>query len=411
MDPSHWTPADVVGAGFCIGCGLCASRLGENVVTLKENADGLDEPVELRALTASETAEFETYCPGARMSGPEASDDATFDPMWGAFHDARPLAAADPETRFASSTGGALTGIARHLLASEEVAFIQHVRRDSERPLHSVPTRSESFSELAAAAGSRYAPTPALATFDEALADGRPFAFVGRPCDVMAVRQLAEVDPRVDERCKYLLTFMCGGTSSMNVTRRQLREWDTDEASLEYFSWRGHGCPGPVVARTQEGEEHIGNYSVLWGSDEANWQLLLRCKLCPDAIGLSADIVASDNWSGGNPPLNDKGEAIDKPGMNYVIARTAKGARLMRDAVKAGHLAGDARQLGPGDFEDVQPHQSRKRRALKARMEGIASIARLPVVQESLYLDAVSLPAGAEYDRQKAGSARRYRDR
>ena len=39
-----------------------------------------------------------------------------------------------------------------------------------------------------------------------------------------------------------------------------------------------------------------------------------RCKICPDAIGESADVAALDTWPGGSPKGEDEG-------FNAVIAR------------------------------------------------------------------------------------------
>jgi coenzyme F420 hydrogenase subunit beta len=411
MTVSAWTPEAVVKADFCIGCGLCQAMLGKDTIELRENGKGLNEPVEKRPLTETEIAQFGTYCPGARMSAPEPAGDAPSDPMWGNMRLARRAHAADPETRFRSASGGALTALSRHLLTSGMVAFVQHVRPDPDRALHSVAWRSVTLADLAEGSGSRYAPTTPLLAFEEALSDGRPFAFVGRPCDVMAIRQLARVDDRVNARCRYLLTFMCGGTSEFQITTRQLDDWGTREEDLASFSWRGQGCPGPVLARKRDGEELRGTYFSLYGKDESAWGLFLRCKLCPDAIGLSADVVASDCWPGGAPEADDRGDPVEDAGFNYLIARTPAGEDLVRAAVSAGDLVLEGNELCARDFDDVQPHQLTKRHAAVARFEGISETAPVPILEPGLRLDELSLPEGEEYDSQKEGAARRYANR
>lgn len=403
-----WTPAEIARADFCIGCGLCQSALGAETIRLEENDKGLNVPVELRALTEAEAEAFSVYCPGANMTAPAPAADAPSDPMWGNMRLSRQVHAGDAATRFRSASGGALTGLCRHLLASKTVGFIQHVRPDPARALHSIAWRSETPEQLAEGSGSRYAPTSPLAAFHEALEDGRPFAFVGRPCDVMAIRQLAQTDSRVDERCRYLMAFMCGGTSEFQITTGQLEKWGTSEAALSHFSWRGNGCPGPVLATEKGGREHRGTYFTLYGKDESAWGLFLRCKLCPDAIGLSADVVASDCWAGGAPDEDANGDPVEDAGFNYVIARTPGGEALLRAAMAGGEIVADARKIGTADFDDVQPHQVTKRQALKARYEGIAEAAAIPRIAPELALDEVSLPAGDDFVHQKAGAAQRY---
>lgn len=411
MTTGPWSPETVARAGFCIGCGLCQARLGEAAIRLVENERGLNEPVENRPLTEGEIADFGTYCPGARMSAPPQATDVPYDPMWGNMRLSRRVYAADPETRFRSASGGALTALCRQLLASGEVAFVQHVRPDPDRALHSVAWRSETFEDLAVGSSSRYAPTSPLAAFEDALADGRPFAYVGRPCDVMAVRQLQRIDERAWDRCRYLLAFVCGGASDLQVTTRYLHARGTDETRLESMSWRGQGCPGPVVARERNGVEHRASFFTLYGGDESTWGLFLRCKLCADAIGLNADVVAADCWKDGEPLPDENGVPIENDGFNYIIARTEKGERLVRDAQSEGHLVVESTDMTPADFNNTQPHHERWRRALKARYEGIAEVAPIPVLEPGLDLAAMSLPAGEEYDAQKVGSARRYKER
>lgn len=385
--------------------------LGPETIELKENDRGLNIPFEKRPLTQTEVEAFSHYCPGANMTAPARAKDAIHDPMWGNMRLSRQVYAGNEATRFQSASGGALTGLCRHLLQSGTVAFIQHVRPDPDNALHSVAWRSETLEELAKGSGSRYAPTSPLAAFDDALQDGRPFALVGRPCDVMAVRQLARIDRRVTERCRYLLTFMCGGTSEFQITTGQLEKWGTAEPMLRRFSWRGNGCPGPVVATEHSGEEHRGTYFTLYGKDDSAWGLFLRCKLCPDAIGLSADIVASDCWAGGAPESDAQGDPIEDKGYNFVIARTPAGELLLRDAIRAGNIVAGTREIQSEDFDDVQPHQVTKRRALKARFEGIAGIAPIPRIAPELALDHVTGPPGEDFEKQKSGAARRYLDR
>ena len=88
-----------------------------------------------------------------------------------------------------------------------------------------------------------------------------------------------------------------------------------------------------------------------------------RCKICPDAIGESADIAALDTWSGGSP----EGE---NEGFNGVIVRTQRGIDLIKNAMKAGYLEkGD--DLSIDDLNEFQPHQVNKKTAVYARHLGM----------------------------------------
>ena len=95
-----------------------------------------------------------------------------------------------------------------------------------------------------------------------------------------------------------------------------------------------------------------------------------RCKICPDAIGLAADIVASDAWLNGGPAVEDEA-------FNGIFVRTQRGLELYDAAVAAGALT-IMRDAGFSEFDILQSHQVRKRRAVWARLKGM-EIAGKPV--------------------------------
>ena len=88
--------------------------------------------------------------------------------------------------------------------------------------------------------GSRYGPVAPLKSLEEALEMRRPFAVVAKPCDVNAVRNLATVDPRVDELCKCLLTLSCG-TYADNVCvdkfleESKMKHSEVEEGPIDYL--------------------------------------------------------------------------------------------------------------------------------------------------------------------------------
>jgi len=98
--------------------------------------------------------------------------------------------------------------------------------------------------------------------------------------------------------------------------------------------------------------------------DESTWRIQPRCKICPDAIGESADLAASDVWPGGGPSGEDEG-------FNGIIVRTVRGLELYRAALAAGAIVVEPRDISFGDFDEFQPHQVRKKRAVWARLAGM----------------------------------------
>jgi coenzyme F420 hydrogenase subunit beta len=137
------------------------------------------------------------------------------------------------------------------------------------------------------------------------------------------------------------------------------------------FRYRGYGNPGLTRVETRDGRAFELTYQDLW-EDEAKWMIQPRCKICPDAIGLEADIAASDVWPGGSPAGEDDG-------FNGIIVRTARGLELYEAAVAAGALTIDS-SATYADFDRFQPHQVRKRRAVWARLKALKASGK-PVPQ------------------------------
>ena len=77
---------------------------------------------------------------------------------------------------------------------------------------------------------SRYGPVAPLEDVVQLLDQKRRFAFVGKPCDVNALRNLSRFDPRVNDLVPYMLTFSCGGFPDEIYYRRFLDRQTDDLA-------------------------------------------------------------------------------------------------------------------------------------------------------------------------------------
>jgi len=209
---------------------------------------------------------------------------------------------------------------------------------------------------------SRYGPASPLDKFHEALNLNEPFAFVGKPCDISAIRQLSKSDERVNNLCKYLLTLVCGGSTEFTKSEDFIESFKVKEEELSIFRYRGFGNPGKMYIKTKDGREHDREYNSFWG-EESTWRVNFRCKICPDAIGESSDIAALDTWRGGSPKGEDEG-------FNAAIVRTKKGLNLLNDAIESGYIK-KGEELKIEDINDFQPHQVNKKKAVYARHKGM----------------------------------------
>ena len=324
------------------------------------------EPEAIKPLSNLEFEKIKKTCPGVIVEGlpqTEVNNNSKHDLIWGYYNSLFYAWSTDKDIRFQSSTGGLLNGLSLYLLETNKVDFLLHTAGDPDNPMRSLPKFSYTKKDLLnCESRSRYGPASPLSRFNEALDTNKKFVFVGKPCDISAIRQLSKIDERVNKQCLYLLTLVCGGSTEFTKSQDFINSFNVKEEELDIFRYRGYGNPGLMYIKTKDGREHDKEYNSFWG-DESNWRVHFRCKICPDAIGECSDLAALDTWRGGSPAGEDEG-------FNAVIARTEKGINLLNDAIKAGYIEkGD--DLNIDDINDFQPHQVNKKKAVYARHLGL----------------------------------------
>ena len=396
----------IVEQGLCIGCGLCQAVVGAERVRVVKTTSGYLHPVVVGELDHAQVDRVYAVCPGTRIEGlPQRliDEDTHVDNVWGPWRRIVRAWAADDEMRFEGATGGVLTALAAYLLESSRVNFVLHARASRAEPSFGEATLSRSRADVLAAAGSRYGPTATLIGVDEVLDLGEPFAIIGTPCDLSALRNQAEFDPRVDRLVRYWLTMVCGGFGAPETTDAFYRRNGIEPTEVTALRYRGRGCPGPTRVETTRGSREF-HYLDFWGEDASMWGLPFRCKICPDGIGESADIAASDTWIGGSPNRID---SETDAGVNGVIARTRAGAELLAAAAADGALEIQF-DIVPDDLSVYQPHQVHKKYAVWARHQGIGDAGRIVPQTARLRIEELARELPEESNRyQRDGTRRR----
>ena len=383
--PSATSIRQVVEHGLCIGCGLCETVTSGRVpMTMGEV--GAMRPAAVDSFTAAEEAALLAACPGVVAEVP-VGIGRQFDPVWGSYSQMRLAWAGDSEVRFRASAGGVLTALGIHLLASGQVGFVLHIGQVPGRGVENRWVISETADDVLANCGSRYAPTAPLAGLHHALARGEAFAVIAKPCDVAAVRSYSRVEPRLDEHCVALLTMVCGGQSRITKTLGVLDRFGVDPDDAVAIRYRGRGNPGRTRIEDRSGRSYLLTYGEMWG-DEGTWDLDARCTVCPDALGEAADIAVPDVFPGGVPE-------DDNEGFNAVVTYSERGDQLIASALASGALVvGDA--LGPEELSATQPHQVRKKRALRARLDALAAAGKPTIRTVGLRVDEIGDPPGSD---------------
>lgn len=359
-----------VGRGnLCAGCGACAGRFPK-VIKMQPAGDGWPRPVAQGPLTAAQDAELSGFCPGLGQSA--LPSDRAPHPLWGAFIGMRRAWATDDDLRHRAASGGALSAVLGHVLASGRVdAVIQTTAALPPDPAHANRTiLSTSAGDVAAAAGSRYAASSPLTGISDWVADGRRFAFVGKPCDAAALRALALQDHGVARAFPVILSFFCAGVPSARGNESLVQAMGAEPEQVTAFRYRGHGWPGQAVAHLADGSERAMGYHESWGGVLSK-HLQHRCKICADGTGTAADLAFGDPWE-----TDAQGYPLftDAPGQSLVVIRSALGAEVLAAAERAGAVVST-----PYDVDGlvkIQPGQRNRRRTLLARLLALRLMGR-----------------------------------
>ena len=359
--------------GLCSGCGLCAgiSSAENPAIVMQDSPQGYRRPETVRPVEPEHARLIDIACPGANIRHEPNNFEAEYDPVWGPVIASRLGWSSDAELRRNASSGGGLSAILLHLLDCGEVDYVVQTAVSPKSPIRNALSVSTGRDDVFQAAGSRYAPSSPLEDIAARLDGPGRFAFVGKPCDVAGLRQLARHDARVEEKVPYMLAFMCAGVPSYRGTSALLKAMGVeDERDVAAFRFRGDGWPGFAAARLSDGTDFSMDYDTSWGSI-LNRHLQFRCKICPDGIGEFADIVCADGWhcdEEGNPLFDEQ------DGRSIVLTRTAQGEALVARAIEAGELITEP--IAIDAIGHMQPFQAKRKGLVLPRLAAMAIVGK-----------------------------------
>ncbi|BBO99523.1 Coenzyme F420 hydrogenase/dehydrogenase, beta subunit C-terminal domain [Sulfuriferula nivalis] len=385
--------------GLCTGCGLCESIAPKGQIQVELNASGYLRPRTLETLSSATENKIAEVCPGVTVQHPAGIKG--YHPIWGPLVKVRTGFATDPETRKQGSSGGVISALLIHLLESGKIDFVAQIATSQQNPLANELQISRNRADVLRAAGSRYAPSAPLRTLRDLLATSQKFAFVGKPCDVAALRRYSELNKEIKTQIPYMLSFMCAGIPSMKGTYEVLEKLGTDSTKLSSFRYRGDGWPGMARAVQKDGQTFEMDYNTSWGTI-LNRHLQFRCKICPDGTGEFADIVCADAWYGkdGYPDFTER------DGRSLLLSRTDTGETLIADA-----LANNTIQINNLEIDEIakmQPYQvQRKQVALARTLATRFALGIAPTYRNLSLLRASTSAAPMNFIRNAIGTYRR----
>lgn len=331
------TIEDVAGWRLCCGCGACAGLSPDAIQMVDIVQSGL-RPRFVRKPTAEVIEKSLAVCPGIalnrvpmpndQLGGKDVYED------WGPILKIWEGFAVDPEIRYCAASGGVASALGLFALDKWNAEGVVQIRPSEKDPFVNKTCISKNRKDLIAAAGSRYAPASPADILRNLKSLPGQYVFVGKPCDVAAVRKAILLEPDLADKVIFTIAFFCAGVPSTLGTYRLAQAAGVRSLEkVKSIRYRGRGWPGEAVVEylDENGYQRCQSFTY-----DQSWKEILqkyrqwRCYICPDHIGEFADIAVGDAW---HRPLENH-----QPGLSVVIARTSKGFDIIKQAAKADYL-------------------------------------------------------------------------
>lgn len=355
---------------LCIGCGLCESICGKETVEMKLDKDGFFRP-EVKTINSEKESIIDKICPGKNIV-----NDAPFksnENIWGRIEKLYSGYSTDTEIRKLGSSGGIVSGLAIYLLENKVVDSVLQVGSDSHDYERNTLNISKNRKDVLKCSSSRYAPALIFDNFFDILNSNHDiFCFIGKPCDVSGLKNFLNEYPQFKSRFHLTISIVCAGIPSLKGTKAIIDEFTT-ALPIKNLVYRGNGWPGYFSFMDKNGKRFQKTYNDSWGKT-LNRYLNFRCKICPDGIGLQADIAVGDAWE----TKNGYPDFSEKEGQSLIIARTTIGEKLLHDAIKDHVIV--CEDLALDKIQMMQPYQFARRKRVAARVTALNIFKRRNVV-------------------------------
>lgn len=334
--------------GLCLGCGMCESILAGKC-EMKLNNKGFYIPMLTQKITKQEETLVRKICPGIHV------ETISNKGIWGSMCSIAEAWSKDKCIRYKAASGGVITSLAVYLLDQHIVDAVLQVGVQNDSYLYNELKISHNREEVIANAQSRYAPALVFNKIKQILDVGNDtYAFIGKPCDLAAIRNFIQVYPQYKYRFKYFISIFCAGIPSYEATKKTWKQSGRNDKPIK-LKYRGEGWPGNFTAFFKDGEKYEITYNESWGKVLCK-HLPFRCKICPDGIGMLADIAVGDSWNtkDGYPDFTEA------DGKCFCMVRTEKGVHLMKAAESAGYI--EKNDIDVKEIKNMQKYQYERRK-------------------------------------------------
>lgn len=384
------TVEDISKWRLCVGCGACAYICPEKKISLQNNVDEGIRPL-LKNTECGSCYDCLEVCPGYRITHQwheyeRGKENHWIAKSWGLITDVWEGYAVDSQIRFQGSSAGLVTALALYCLEKMHMSGVVHIGADPDTPWQNKTYFSKRREELLSRTGSRYSPASPCELFGSIESASAPAVFIGKPCDISALRKTASKNKRLEEKIGCVIGIFCAGTPSTKATLELLRNNSINPSEIRRLRYRGLGWPGNFSV-WNDGEDTpclTMPYMEAWGFLQQFRPY--RCYLCPDSTSEFADISCGDPWYRENKS--------DKEGFSLVCTRNNNGQTIINNAIRDGYII--LEKVSPKLLLDSQKGMPHKRGAIWGRILVMRAF-NIPVPKLkgfSLFYNWIKLPLG-----------------
>jgi len=302
----------VISRRLCVACGACVAACPSNVLVYEQGTKLVGECKNCGICTRvcprykSLVTEMENFVFGRQR---KIEED------FGINKQVLVARSTNEEILRKSQDGGVVTTLLISALESGLINGAITSRVDPKNPWLPLPSVATTRDELIASAGTRYSQSPGLIALKDCVKTGiDKIAFVGTPCQILAIRRMQKFLPKYAKSLVFTIGLFCTENFShdgLMISKIQ------NELGINLNDIKKINIKGKFLIYLKTGE--VQEISL----KEAKKFAMPFCQYCGDFSAELADISCG-------------GVGLD--GWTYTIIRTDKGSKVFDDAVKKGML-------------------------------------------------------------------------
>ena len=319
---------------LCTACGTCVHICPSKAIEMQETPGGLLF-AQVNEDKCTQCGLCLEICPGDHLNAGVLTEQA--DPFKGQVLSAYCGRAADPDIFTHGQSGGVATALLCHLLENGDIDKALVTQMPEDGSLRPVCVLTDDKDQISKAQGSKYCPVPLNAYLPPANEyDYSKLAVVGLPCHFHGICN--RVSQKKFKR-PLLIGLICERVMSFAVIEYLIQKSRLPRSSVIAMRYKDKslgGWPGNISITSNTGQTAaVSSHHRMWCKGLFTPPC---CYLCFDKMNVLSDIVLGDAW----------GVDENKEGSSVILARTARGHKIIEEARRAGII-----QVDPIDPEAV----------------------------------------------------------